>query len=171
MTFRGLPAHPLLVHAVVIGLPLVALAVVLAALWPTARRRLGVVTPVAALVVVALVPLTVSAGRDLIRSVGGPNPAIAAHARAGSTLLPWAIGLFVVAVAVWLVGRRADAGTRPLVEAGPGAAATVRGGARTSNALRALTVVVAVVAVAVAVLATWQVVEIGESGARAVWGA
>ncbi len=37
----GLPAHPLLVHAAVVLVPLAAIGVVLIAFWPAARARLG----------------------------------------------------------------------------------------------------------------------------------
>ena len=49
-TLFGLPAHPLIVHATVVLVPLGALLVLLHAVWPAARRRLGVVTPLVALV-------------------------------------------------------------------------------------------------------------------------
>lgn len=38
-TINGLPAHVLLVHAVVVLVPLTAIMLVLAAFWPSARRR------------------------------------------------------------------------------------------------------------------------------------
>ncbi|WP_233625292.1 hypothetical protein [Actinoplanes sp. ATCC 53533] len=40
-TVNGLPAHILLVHAIVVLLPLAALLLVLTAVWPAARRRLA----------------------------------------------------------------------------------------------------------------------------------
>src|SRR5215216_5661837 len=49
----GLPAHPLIVHAVIALVPAAALVTIVAALWPAARRRigwLGVVLAAAALV-------------------------------------------------------------------------------------------------------------------------
>jgi hypothetical protein len=59
---HGLPAHVLLVHAVVVLIPLSALLVVLSAAWPAARRRIGVASPLLALVNLALVPVTTHAG-------------------------------------------------------------------------------------------------------------
>lgn len=47
--FNGLPAHILLIHLVVLGIPVAALLTVLSAVWPAARRRLGVATPIIAL--------------------------------------------------------------------------------------------------------------------------
>ena len=43
-TVFGLPTHAIVVHATVVFLPLAALAVLLHAFWPAARRRLGGVT-------------------------------------------------------------------------------------------------------------------------------
>jgi len=149
----GLPLHPLIVHAVVVLLPLTALAVVLGAVLPAARRRLGVVTPLAALIVLALVPVTILAGEDL-KEVVGPLPAVEHHEMLGRMLPPWAIGLFVVAAAQWGWHRFRPA--RPDGEHRRGDAA--------------VTVVLAVAAVVVAVGSTVMVVLIGEAGARAVWG-
>ena len=61
----GLPLHPLIVHVIVVLVPLTALAIILGTLWPAARRRLGIVTSLAALVLVILVPITVAAGQSL----------------------------------------------------------------------------------------------------------
>lgn len=149
----GLPMHPLLVHAVVILTPLTALALVLGTLWPAARRRLGIVTPLAALLLVALVPLTVAAG-EALRDVVGAQPDVAAHEAYGRMLLPWVVGMLVVAAAQW---------------------AWFRWGAREPTddprrGARAVPIALGVLAVAVAAGTTVMVVLIGDSGARAVWG-
>ncbi len=46
---QGLPAHILLVHLVLAAVPIAALVLVVAALWPAAGRRLGIITPIIAL--------------------------------------------------------------------------------------------------------------------------
>jgi len=147
-TINGLPAHVLLVHLLVVLVPLTAALLVLAAVWPMARRVL--VWPAVALAVltVALTPVTVSAGRWLAQRVGS-TPAIRAHIDLGDTLLPFVIALLVVAALVAGVHLAERAGRRPT---------------------RAVVAVVAVLAVAVGVAATVQVVRIGDSGARATWG-
>lgn len=145
MTINGLPAHPLLVHLVVVLLPLAALAVILHALWPAARRRLGVVTPLLAVAALVLVPITSRAGERLARSFGGENPLIARHEHLARQILPWAIALAVVAVAQWLLGRRAPLPLAVRVPAG-------------------------VVSVAVAVVVTVVLVRAGDAGAQATWG-
>lgn len=149
----GLPLHPLIVHVTVVLVPLTALAIVLGTLWPAARRRLGVVTPLAALVLVILVPITVAAGRSLEKVVG-ERPGVLHHASLGGMLLPWVIAMFVASAAQWAWYRWGVP------------RATVEHAGRTT----AISVVIGVVAVIAAVGAVVMVVLIGESGARAVWG-
>jgi hypothetical protein len=146
MTINGLPAHVLLVHAVVVLLPLAALAVVLHAVWPAARRRLGVVTPLLSIVVLILVPITTSAGEDLEKKMGGGNPLIERHAELADQILPWTIALVVVALAQWAIGR-----WRP-------------------DLMLAARIPVGVLSVAVAVVATVVLVRAGDAGAKATWG-
>ena len=61
-TLFGLPAHALLVHAIVVLAPLVAVSKFCARLWPAARRRLVWLNLALAAAVVVLTPLTTSAG-------------------------------------------------------------------------------------------------------------
>lgn len=81
----GLPAHPLLVHGVVVLVPLVSLGLVLCALWPAARRRL--LWPVVVLAAAALVltPITAETGEQLA-GVLGPSPLIETHEELGETM-------------------------------------------------------------------------------------
>lgn len=143
-TLFGLPAHPLIVHATVVLVPLAALLVLLHAFWPAARRRLGIVTPLVALVGLVLTPLSTSSGQNLERMVGD-SALVEEHSELADGLLPWMIGLFVVAVVVYLLGRR-PTGVR-----------------------RVLSVAAAVLAVVAVVGVTQQVVRIGHSGAEATW--
>jgi hypothetical protein len=128
--------------------------VLLHALWPAAARRLGVVTPIAALVVLVLVPITVNAG-EALETMTGVTPQIQRHADLGNGLLPWVIALFVVALAEW---------------AWTGLAVRFAAERFTPGVRLAVRVVLAVAAVVVAVGTTWDVVLIGDAGARAVWG-
>lgn len=149
VTVSGLPAHPLLVHAVLVLLPLAALALVLGQFWPAARARLGSVTLAGALAVAALVPVTMAAGRQLAMTVG-PLPAVERHEHLADALLPWSLALLAVAAWQWWWFRsRRDAPGWP------------RGWA-------AWALSVAVVAVSAG--AVWQLVRVGDSGAQAVWG-
>jgi hypothetical protein len=148
----GLPLHVLLVHAVVVFVPLASLTVGLAAVWPAARRRLGLLPMLLAAVALALVPATTAAGKWLEARLP-PAPLIQEHSALGDDLLPWSIAVFVVAAALWLFDRfRARLGAR--IPAG---------------VVRALPWVLAVLAIAAAIGAVITVVLIGESGARAVW--
>ncbi len=152
-TIAGLPLHVLLVHAVVVLTPLTALAVILHALWPVAARRLGIVTPIAALVVLVLVPITTNAGEALEAAVPH-SAAIDRHVALGNTLLPWAIALFVVSAALWLWNRYRERLEKRMPRAGA----------------RTLGIVIRVLAVLVALGTVVDVILIGDAGARAVWG-
>ncbi|MFD8597926.1 DUF2231 domain-containing protein [Kitasatospora sp. NPDC059646] len=146
-TINGLPAHILLVHLVVVFVPLTALALIVCALSPAAARRAGLALPLLAFVTLASVPLTTEAGEWLERHVERTD-VVRRHTELGDGLLPWAAGLFVLAVVVWWATRRA-AGGRPF-----------------SSALR---IGAAVLCAAVAVGAVVDVYLIGDSGAKAAW--
>jgi hypothetical protein len=146
---NGLPTHILLVHAVVVLIPLAALLTVLAAVWPAARRRLGIFTPLAALAALIVVPITTQAGEWLLARVH-QTPLIEEHVRLGDTMLWFAIALFVVALIAWGLPT-----------------AVVKSTGRPPAPW--LGVVIAILAVVVAAAATVQVVRVGEAGSRAVW--
>ncbi|MFI5973315.1 DUF2231 domain-containing protein [Streptomyces sp. NPDC051452] len=152
---NGLPAHVLLVHVVVVLIPLTALALVAAALWPRAARRLGVLLPVLALVGLISVPLTTQAGEWLERHVAD-DAMVRRHTELGDGLLPWALGLFALALVVWWAGRQ-----------GPAEPGRQGGGARWSAL--PVRIVVGVLSLAVAVGAVVDVYRIGDSGAKAAW--
>ncbi|MFE3638993.1 DUF2231 domain-containing protein [Streptomyces sp. NPDC059168] len=154
---NGLPAHVLLVHVVVVLIPLTALALVAGAVWPRAARRLGVLLPSLALVALAAVPLTTEAGEWLERHVDD-DPLVRRHTELGDGLLPWALGLFVLAAVVWWSAR------------GPRGEGRDGGAARPARlASLPLRIVVAVLSLAVAAGAVVDVYRIGDSGAKAAW--
>lgn len=144
---NGLPLHPLVVHATVVMIPLAALAVLLAALWPRFRRWAGPGPVLLSIVGLLLVPLSTSTGEPLERHV--PRSALVEeHTRLADGLLPWAIGLFAVALIAYAVHWRSTRG----------------------NSVRGIVLVVVALAAVVAVAGTTvQVVRIGHSGARAAW--
>jgi len=154
-TVNGLPAHVLLVHAIVVLLPLSAALLALTALWPAARRRLAGPNVILSLLVVVLVPITTSAGEWLEHRLT-PNPLIHHHAELGDTAIYAAVSVAVLAVLLWWRQREA-AGRTP-------ARRTYL--APTSSAL---TTVVTVLAVLVSAAAVYDVVRIGDSGAKASW--
>ncbi|WP_265445232.1 DUF2231 domain-containing protein [Flexivirga meconopsidis] len=154
-TINGLPAHPLIVHATVVLVPLAALAVILHALWPAARRRLGAATPVLAVVGLVLTWLTIGAGEALAHDLGpaGKSPAVERHEHLAEQLPPWAIALVVVAVGEWLWFRY-DVPSR----------------ISRHTTRRGVDVAVRVVSCVVAVGLTVMLVRVGDAGARATSG-
>jgi O-antigen/teichoic acid export membrane protein len=143
---QGLPAHVLLVHLVLAAVPIAALVLVVAALWPTAARRLGIITPIIALGALLTVPVTTHAGQWLEARVT-ITPLIRKHVTLGKEVLPWMIGLFVIALLVWLWSRTDSVALHGTLGR----------------------VVVGVLAVAISVGAVQQVVRTGEAGSRALW--
>jgi hypothetical protein len=143
---QGLPAHILLVHLVLAAVPIAALVLLAAALWPAAGRRLGVITPVIALGALLTVPVTTHAGEWLEARVA-ITPLIRKHVALGKEVLPWMIGLFVISLLVWLWARTESAALHGTLGR----------------------VVVGVLAVGISVGAVQQVVRTGEAGSRAVW--
>lgn len=155
---NGLPLHPLLVHAVVVLLPLAALMLIIGSVWPAARRKFGILTPIIALAALIAVPLTTQAGEALEKQTE-PSAILEKHTELGDHLLPWAAGLFLVALVQWFWFRRAR---RDSAEAGRrDSAATTR--------RPVVGIVLAVAAIAISVGATIDVVRIGDSGAQAIW--
>lgn len=152
----GLPVHALLVHGTVVVVPLAALCTLLSLVWPAARRRLGIVTPLVALVALLMVPVTQAAGLWLMDRID-TTPAISTHANFGKSLLPWVIGVFVIAVGQWLWFRYGTT-TAARMREKLGAAGS-----------RVVAVVAAVLVLALCGGTVATVVLIGESGSRAVW--
>jgi hypothetical protein len=152
-TVNGLPAHVLLVHAIVVLLPLSALLLVLSALWPAARAKLAGPNAILALLVVILVPITTDAGEWLERQVAR-TPLVRTHTELGDTAIWVAIPVAVLALLVWWRQRESGATSRRTF-LGP--------------ASKAVTVVLAALSVAAAGAAVFDIYRIGDSGAQASW--
>lgn len=160
-TFFGLPLHPLVVHATEVIVPLAAVLVVLTAAWPRFRRWAGFLPLAVALVALVLVPISTQSGERLEARVGG-NDLIETHASLADGLLPWVIGLVVVAAALlWWNIREKRA--RIAASGESGSASPVRSGARW------IPIVLIVLAVAVSSGTLVQAILVGHSGATAVW--
>ncbi|WP_026554772.1 hypothetical protein [Arthrobacter sp. 35W] len=151
---NGLPLHILLVHAVVVFVPITALCTALAVLWPAARRRLGLLTPILGLFSLIVVYIAQLAGEWLLLRVG-QTPAIAHHAALGLGLLPWAWALAAAAIAPWLWHRFSI-----------GTALAARIGTTGTKVATALAVLAVLFVCGAAVV---EVVLIGDAGSRAVW--
>ncbi len=144
----GLPAHPLVVHAAVVLLPLAAVATLLCAAVPRLRRHYAPVALGLAVVAVVAVWLAQGSGEELEDRVE-ETELVEAHADAGEQVLPWAIGVAVAAAAV---------------TAGP-----VLLRRRPSTSPGAVTAVGVTLSLIAGAGATWTVVDVGHSGATATW--
>lgn len=171
-TFQGLPLHALIVHGTVVGLPLTAVALLLSAFSDRVRTRFGIVLPLAGIVCLVLVALTMGSGDQIKARVYNPQlgSKILRHQHAAGQLVPWAIALTVMCIAVHVLGRR---GGRPAIRS-VGAAAlssSSRSGiGRTSISGRApLSIVVAVLAAVAAIGTAVQVSYVGHLGAEIVY--
>jgi hypothetical protein len=159
--FMGIPAHPLLIHAAVVFVPLLALVAVAYALLPFLRPHIRLV--LAGLAVVG--PLSALAARlsgdaffERLRERGRVTedfiPTIERHQGFGEMTMWAAIALGVVTLAlVYFVG---PTGAVARTAGGPGGTRVV------SLALTVLSVVAAAVAL-------YYVIRTGDSGAKAVW--
>ena len=83
-TITGIPAHALLVHAIVVLAPLTALLEMLCAFWPAARRRLVWLVLALAAVTLVLTPLTTEAGEWLYNQQAQPSDILRTHAERGA---------------------------------------------------------------------------------------
>ena len=164
----GLPAHILFVHIPVVLVPLVLVGTV-AMLWSSMLRRFGWLIVVLAGAALVGTVLATQSGKALRRYVT-PTALVRQHTRIGGNLTIWAVLLFGLVVAAvawdWITARRVDA-----VSVGPGSVATVEvvGYRFIARTVRRVTVVLTALSVVVAVVATYWVIRIGHSGARASW--
>ena len=158
LDIAGLPAHPLLVHGVVVLLPLSALALIALVLVPRWRERFGVLTLAGLLVATVLAFVAKEAGEELAARVGEP----ADHALWGDRLPLVALALLLVGggwlasqVRLWsrLRHRGTPAPSEPARKEGVGA------------------MVASILAVLLAMAAIAVTVVVGHSGATATWGA
>ncbi|MHC1557881.1 DUF2231 domain-containing protein [Actinomycetospora sp. C-140] len=165
---NGLPAHVLLVHAVVVLVPLTALLLVAVAVWPAARARLSWLTAALAVLTLVSVPLTTEAGEWLEHRVPS-SPLVHEHTELGDGMLPWSVGLAVLALVV--LGRRLAAHRLTRPHDGPGAASSLTRHRSDQGEPGGLVVgvIVGLIAVVVAGGSVLAVYRIGESGARAAW--
>jgi hypothetical protein len=153
-TVNGLPAHILLVHAIVVLLPLDALLLVLTALWPAARARLAAPNAILSVLVVVLVPLTTSAGEWLENRVP-QSTLLHKHTELGDGAIFYAVPIAVLALVVWWRDReaRSDSGRRTWL----------------APLSTAVTGVVAVLALVAGAAGVYGIYRIGDSGSKAAW--
>jgi hypothetical protein len=152
-TINGLPAHPLLVHVVVVAIPVTAVLAILAVTWPAARRRLGLAPLIAAVIAVVAIPLTTSAG-EWLQAHKKPSELISRHAELGDQLIYWVAPLTMLLLVWWAMGT-------------PKVADRLRSKSVAANRIGGVLLAVAIVALAVGSVVT--VYRIGDSGSQSVW--
>lgn len=119
-------------------------------------------------VTLVLVVLTTESG-EWLEDRARESALVEEHFEMGSGLTPWAIALFVLTVAVWLLGR---AGPHRELDRSGEAGSPAEGGASAVARLASsvlVRVVALVIVLVVAVGAVIQVYRIGDSGAKAAW--
>jgi hypothetical protein len=144
----GLPAHGLFVHFMVVLAPLTALLEILCGLWAAARRRLVWLVLALAVVTMALTPLTTNAGEWLYDREPRHSALLQTHVQRGDWMIYFAVGLLVVAIALAVLHWREG---------------------RSDQRRPAANIAVGIVAVLVGISSIIGVIQIGDSGARAVW--
>jgi hypothetical protein len=175
-TVAGLPAHPLLVDAVAVLLPLAALCSVGLAVHRRARRRFGWPVLVLTAVAVGAVPLAEATGVQLRDHLAAPDPLLARHEALGTELLPYSLGFGVAVLLLVVAGKLADreraassrierSGAAPDIPPQPD---TDRGGA-VSTMWRRISLLASVLVIGMSVVTVVDVVRIGTTGAQAVW--
>lgn len=117
--------------------------------WPQARYRIGIASPILAIVALTLVPITTGSGYLLMLALP-QSPLIQEHFALGETLLPWVIALFVIAFGSWLWYHFWARGMSIRTQ-------------------KIITILFTIAALIVAVGVIWDIALIGDSGARARW--
>jgi hypothetical protein len=144
----GIPAQPLIVHAAVVLLPLAALGTIINAGFPKARQHYALLVLGVAMVATTAVWLAEGSGESLEERVDETH-LVEEHSETAGRVLPWAIALTCAAAAVTIavpLRRR-----YPQLDA------------------RSATAVLVLAASVTGIGATWTVVEVGHSGAKATW--
>jgi hypothetical protein len=144
----GLPAHALVVHAAVVLIPLAAITTIVCAAVPRARRHCAPLALGLALVATLAAGLAQGSGEELEDQLD-ETEFVEQHTEEGERLVPWAIAVTLIAAAVMAI---------PVL-------------AMRRPALPGLSVTAPVVAVSLlaGAGATWTVVEVDHSGAKATW--
>lgn len=141
----GLPAHPLLVHVPVVLLPLVAIGTVAIVVSASLRERFGWLVVALAGFALLGVQLAMGSGEALDGHVE-KSQLLERHTELANSLRPLAIVLFLLVLAVVLLGRR-----------------------RLPGSWKWAAPVVGVLAVLSAVGTTARLAEVGHAGAKATW--
>ena len=159
----GLPAHPLLVHAPIVLVPLCFIAAIFMAIKPEWRRRFGIPTAVLAVVSAISVQLAIGSGEELEHRVRESN-LIEKHSQIAENARPFVFlfALALVGIAVWDFVQR-----RKATQAGSDVD-TAEAGTSAAKASKLVSVAM-VVTVLLGAASTYMIVQTGHSGAKATW--
>jgi len=147
-TLFGLPAHPLIVHAAVVLLPLAAIGMIVVAAIPRSRRLYGPIIFGLALAATFAVGLAQQSGESLQENVK-ETALLEQHTEQGDTVLPWAIAVTLMSALVAAEPYVRDRITKP--------------------SPRVVTALLVGGSLIVGIGATWTVIDVGHSGAKSVW--
>jgi uncharacterized membrane protein len=178
----GLPAHPLVVHAAVVLIPITVLAAIAYVLVPRLRPRLGWVLVLASIGGGVASVFAAETGDRLAKHLGG-TPAIDKHGGFGLDTRNMALLMAVVSVVLVTVDhlRARSVAPPPRPVAYPDNEWTVVGGGQSraelrrangssgSTVLTVVSVVLMLALLATAVGAAVSVARAGDTGARLVW--
>jgi glucan phosphoethanolaminetransferase (alkaline phosphatase superfamily) len=153
-SIAGLPAHPLLVHAPIVLVPLAAIVAIVVALRPRLHPLARWLVVAAAAIALATTQLAVSSGYRLDEAAGGAIDTNK-HEALGETSRNLVVLFLLSALATAVAGR---ALRNSAVDPAP--AGTIRAG---------LTTAASATTVASAVAATIWLARTGHEGARLVW--
>ena len=152
----GLPAHPLFVHVPVVLIPLVGIGAIAMAFSARVRDRFGWLILAFGIVAGLSTQLAIQTGKALRHHVP-QSAALRRHVHIAESIRPLVLLLFLVALAVMLIDRRA-VGKWPFT-----------GRAPSGGLGRAGTACMIVLTIVVAVGTTVRLFQIGDSGAKATW--
>ena len=166
-TILGIPAHPLLIHAAVIFIPLLIVGAIVYAAWPPFHSRIGWAVLALAIIAPFSALFAKLSGQDLRNRLIARHevsPAvlvkITQHNSYGNHTFWWTIGLGVATLLVlgyyWRLGHTASA---PAGDATAGAAA----------APAAFRIGATVVTLVLGVSGGYYVFKTGDTGAHIVW--
>ena len=150
----GLPAHPLVVHAAVVIVPLVAIATIVMAFSPKIRARIGWIVAGLGVLGFVFAFLAKESGESLLETTR-LTAAVRTHAEMGSQGV---IGAF-------LVGGSACA----LMLLDLYVARATSGGRAEPSIVRPLRGLFGVFAVGLCIFGSVLVIDVGHSGAKATW--
>lgn len=154
-TVNGLPAHILIVHAVVVFVPLTAIYIIAASVRPRLVLRAGLLGPALAAVAFLSVLAAMNAGGWLQNHVAN-TALVRKHTSMAGNLWPLSLAMLIISVVIYARHHRGPGRLQRMNRMMPVGGATA-------------SVVIAVLAIAVGVTGVVETVRIGDSGARAAW--